>query len=94
MNRFALVCAVVLVCVGAGVAEAQYYTTYYAPTTAYYAPQTTYYAPAPARVTYYSAPAPAAYTTYYSPAPVYVAPQPVVYYRVAPRVFPRYRWWW
>jgi hypothetical protein len=96
MNRFALVGAALLAFAFVGAAEAQYYTTYYAPTTAYYTPQTVYYAPAPARVTYYApqvvAPAPA-YTTYYAPAPVttYYVSRPVVYYRPAPLLR---RWWW
>jgi hypothetical protein len=97
MNRFGLLCGFALVLAFAGAAEAQYYTTYYAPTTAYYQPQTVYYAPAPARVAYYSAPvaAPApAYTTYYAPAaPTYYAAQPVVYYRPVRPIFPR-RWYW
>jgi hypothetical protein len=94
-----MLCAFALVLAFAGAAEAQYYTTYYAPTTAYYQPQTVYYSPAPARVAYYAPPvaapvAPVSYTTYYSPAPTVYYSQPVVYYRPArPILFPR-RWYW
>lgn len=87
MTRFAPLLAVAAVLTLAAVANAQYYTTYYAapPTTVYYAPApvTTYYAPAPV-------------TTYYAPAPVYVAPRAVYYARpvvVAPLRPWRYRYW-
>ena len=88
MTRFAPLLAAIAILAAASAANAQYYTTYYAP-----APTTVYYAPAPV-ATYY---APAPVTTYYAPAPaaVYVAPRayytrPVV---VAPLRPWRYRYW-
>lgn len=86
MTRFAPLVAAIAILAAASAANAQYYTTYYAPAPAAYypAPVTAYYAPAPV-------------ATYYAPAPVYVAPRrayygaPVV---VAPLRPWRYRYAW
>ena len=80
MIRVAPLAAVAVLLVSAGVANAQYYTTYYAPTTAYYQPSSVYYAPAAPVTTVAYAPATttdncccgtaqaATYTTNYAPA--------------------------
>jgi hypothetical protein len=106
MFRVALFAALAAVLLSAGVAQAQYYTTYYHPTTTYYQPATVYYAPAAATTTVAYAPAavdacccgnvqPVSHTTtYYAPATTYYAATPaVVYYRAVPRYASFYRWW-
>jgi hypothetical protein len=83
MNRL-LAIAVVVVALGwATNAQAQLYTTYYAPApvTTYYAPTTAYYAPAPVVA---RAPVVAPVTTYYAPV---AYPRPILggyRYRYAP----------
>jgi hypothetical protein len=78
----------VIMCIMAASARAQYYTTYYYPTTTYYPPATVYYAPAP---TAYYAPAPT--TVYYAPTvTTYSAVAPTtVYYHAAPPAVAYYR---
>jgi hypothetical protein len=100
MNRFVGILVIAIVLGWTSFAQAQVYTTYYAPpvvtpvttyyapSTVYYAPPTTYIAPAP-RVTYV---APSGYYTYrpilggwrYNPAPV------VVRYPVTTAYYPAY----
>jgi len=105
MFRVAPLTALAVVLFSAGVANAQYYSTYYQPTTAYYQPSTVYYAPAPATsVAYAQAPAdtcccgnvqPATYTTTYYAPTTYSVPT-TTYYAARPTVVyypaaPRYR---
>jgi hypothetical protein len=105
MSRVAPIAAVVAVMVLAGAVQAQYYTTYYAPTTVSYGSgdcccgnvqtatvTTAYYAPT---TTYYT-PTTTYYaptTTYYAPATTYYAARPVTYYPTWPRYTSFYRWW-
>lgn len=104
MCRVALLAALAVVLLSANVSQAQYYTTYYYPTTAYYQPTTVYYASAPATTSVAYAPAPAnpcfgnvqpaaATTTYYAPTMTYYAATPTVYYPTVPRYRSFYRWW-
>ena len=83
MTRFASLLAVSAVLVSAGVAHAQYYTTYYYPATACYQPSTVYYSAAPTTTYYAAAPT----TTYYAAAPTttyYAAAPTTTYYAAAP----------
>jgi hypothetical protein len=93
MFRVAPLAVLFVVFLSAGAVQAQYYTTYYAPTTTYYAPATTdyccgnvqtatvttaYYAP----TTTYYAPTTTYYTpttTYYTPTTAYYAPTTTYY---------------
>jgi hypothetical protein len=89
MFRLMAIAVVGVVFGWASLAQAQVYTTYYAPAavapvTTYYAPATTYYAPATA----YYAPAPR--VSYYAPAAGYYTYRPILggwRYNPAPAVY-------